>query len=296
MAVTVSVIIPALNEAESLPHVLARIPLDVHEVILVDGPSTDGTADVARAVLPSIRIVAQEGRGKGAALRAGFAAATGDIIVHLDADGSTPPEEIPAFVAALVAGADYAKGSRFAPGAGTDDMTPLRKLGNGFFVTLTNVLFGSRFTDITYGYNAVWRHHQDKLALEIDGWAHEIIGNIRTHRHGLRIVEIPSWEMPRVAGEAKLGTFSAGWSILVAIMNERFQPVPATSAVPATSPMPGTSPVPAAAPALTTDTGAYRQMVMVPVVADRMESAPSMAMMSFEREEGQLVAASAGHD
>jgi len=276
MGVSVSVIIPALNEAESLPHVLARIPRDVYEVILVDGHSTDGTADVARAAMPDIRVVTQEGRGKGAALRAGFAAATGDIIVHLDADGSTPPEEIPAFVAALVDGADYAKGSRFAPGAGTDDMTPLRKLGNGFFVTLTNVLFGSRFTDITYGYNAVWRRHQDKLALEIDGWAHEIIGNIRTHRHGLRIVEVPSWEMPRVAGIAKLGTFSAGWSILMAILNERFQPVPVTS------------------PALATDADGYREMVMVPVVPDQMESALSMSMMSFEPEEGQLVAAGPG--
>jgi glycosyltransferase involved in cell wall biosynthesis len=205
VVVSVSVIIPALNEAESLPHVLARIPRDVYEVILVAGHSTDGTADVARAAMPDIRVVAQEGRGKGAALRAGFAAATGDIIVHLDADGSTPPEEIPAFVAALVDGADYAKGSRFAPGAGTDDMTPLRKLGNGFFVTLTNVLFGSRFTDVTYGYNAVWRRHQDKLALEIDGWAHEIIGNIRTHRHGLRIVEVPSWEDAARRGDREAG-------------------------------------------------------------------------------------------
>lgn len=271
MAVTISVIIPALNEAESVPHVLARIPRDVHEVILVDGHSTDGTAEVARALLPGIRIVKQEGRGKGAALRTGFAAATGDIIVHLDADGSTPPEEIPAFVAALVAGADYAKGSRFSTGGGTDDMTPLRKLGNGFFVTLTNVLFGSRYTDITYGYNAIWRRHQDKLALEIDGWAHEIIGNIRAYRHGLRIVEVPSWEMPRVAGVAKLGTFSAGWSILVAILNERFQPLPET------------------VPALAADPGIYRQMVMVPIVADQMEQAPSMAMMSFEPGEGQLV-------
>lgn len=271
MDVSVSVIIPALNEAGSLPHVLPRIPQDVHEVILVDGHSTDETIEVARALRPDIRIVMQEGRGKGAALRTGFAAATGDIIVHLDADGSTDPAEIPAFVAALVAGADYAKGSRFAPGAGTDDMTPLRKLGNGFFVTLTNVLFGSRFTDITYGYNAVWRRHQDKLALEIDGWAHEIIGNIRTHRHGLRIVEVPSWEMPRVAGEAKLRTFSAGWSILLAIANERLQPLTVSTHAPMTEASP------------------FRQVVMIPVVAEPVESALGLSM-SFEPEEGQLVA------
>ena len=222
-SVTVSVVIPALNEAESLPHVLPRIPRDVHEVILVDGRSDDGTCEVARSLMPGIKIVKQEGRGKGAALRAGFAAATGDIIVHLDADGSTDPAEIPAFVGALLGGADYAKGTRFIQGAGSDDMTPLRRMGNKAFVMMTNLLFRSRFSDITYGYNAIWRHHRDKLAMEIDGWAHEIVGNIRVKRHGLRVVEVASWESPRVAGEAKLGTFSAGWSILVAIIAERFQ-------------------------------------------------------------------------
>ena len=222
-SITVSVVIPALNEAESLPHVLPRIPSDVHEVILVDGHSDDGTCEVARSVLPTIRIVKQVGRGKGAALRAGFEAATGDIVVHLDADGSTDPAEIPAFVGALLGGADYAKGTRFIQGAGTTDMTPLRRLGNKMFVVLANALFGSRFSDITYGYNAVWRAHHNKLAMEIDGWAHEIIGNIRVKRHRLRVVEVASWEHPRVAGEAKLGTFSAGWTILSAIVAERFR-------------------------------------------------------------------------
>src|SRR5262245_43111345 len=112
-SVTVSVIIPALNEAKNLPYVLPRIPSDVHEVILVDGHSTDDTVQVARSLLPTIRIVTQDGRGKGAALRSGFAAATGKIIVMLDADGSTDPGEIPAFVGTLLAGADFAKGSRF---------------------------------------------------------------------------------------------------------------------------------------------------------------------------------------
>jgi hypothetical protein len=222
--VAVSVVIPALNEAESLPHVLPRIPADVHEVILVDGASTDGTIDVARRLLPSIRIVEQEGRGKGAALRAGFAAATGDIIVHLDADGSTDPGEIPSFVGCLLAGADYAKGTRFIQGASTTDITWLRRLGNWGFVVTTNMLFGTRFSDITYGYNAIWRQHRDKLAPEIDGWAHEIVGNIRAVRNGLRVVEVASCETPRVAGEAKLETFSAGWTILRAIFTERLRP------------------------------------------------------------------------
>ncbi len=231
--VTVSVVIPALNEAESLPYVLPRIPRDVHEVILVDGTSTDGTIEVARRLMPTIRIVRQDAPGKGAALRAGFEAATGEIVVHLDADGSTDPGEIPSFVGCLVAGADYAKGSRFIQGARTDDMTPLRRLGNWAFVTLSNLLFGGRFTDITYGYNAVWRRHQSLLAPEIDGWAHEIVANIRALRRGLRVVEVASCEAPRVAGQAKLRTFSAGWTILVAIVGERFRSLPGPVFVPA---------------------------------------------------------------
>ena len=126
----VSVVIPTLNEARNLEHVFAALPAGLHEVILVDGHSIDGTPDVARRLRPDVRVVKQTRTGKGNALACGFAAATGDIIVMIDADGSTDPAEIPRFVEALTAGADFAKGSRFAPGAGSTDITPLRKLGN----------------------------------------------------------------------------------------------------------------------------------------------------------------------
>lgn len=221
--VRVSVIIPALNEAESLPHVLPRIPAWVHEVVLVDGNSTDATVAVATELRPSIRIVLQEGCGKGAALRTGFFAATGDIIVMLDADGSTDPLEIAAFVGALLGGADYVKGSRFMQGGGTADMPRLRQWGNWGFVCLTNVLFDTHFTDITYGYNAIWRKHINVLALDIDNWANEIIGNIRVASTGLRVVEVSCFEHERIAGEAKLKTFSAGWQIFKAILAERLK-------------------------------------------------------------------------
>lgn len=221
---TVSVIIPALNEAENLPHILPAIPAWVHEVILVDGNSTDNTVEVAKQILPSIRIVKQEKgtRGKGAALRAGVNAARSDIVVLLDADGSTDPAEIPVFVSTLLTGADYAKGSRFLQGAGTTDMPFYRQIGNGALVTLTNVLFKTRYTDITYGYNAFWRNDAHLLAFEINGWACEIVNNIRAARNGLRIVEVASFEHDRIAGEAKLQTWSAGWTILKAIVRERF--------------------------------------------------------------------------
>lgn len=219
----VSVLIPALNEEASLPFVLPRIPRWVDEVILVDGHSTDRTVEVTQRLCPRARIIAQEGRGKGAALRSGIAAATGDLIVTLDADGSMDPGEIWCFVGALLAGADYVKGSRFLQGGATADMPPSRRLVNWLFVKLANVLFGARYTDITYGYNALWREHAPLLAPELDGWEHEIIGNIRATRAGLRVVEVACLERPRVAGEAKLRAFPAGWAILSAMLREPFR-------------------------------------------------------------------------
>src|SRR5689334_6723239 len=150
---TVSVLIPAMNEAENLRQVLPLIPDTVMEVILIDGNSTDDTVAVAREMRPSIRILPQIGRGKGSALRTGFGAARGDIVVMIDADGSTDPREISSFVEALENGADFAKGSRFLRGGGTEDMTFTRKLGNWSFVQLVNALFGGGYTDLCYGYN-----------------------------------------------------------------------------------------------------------------------------------------------
>ena len=92
----VSVVIPTLNEAKNLPYVLPRIPDWVHEVILVDGHSSDGTVEIAQELRPDVRVEIQKGKGKGDALRQSFEVASGDIIIMLDADGSTDPAEIPA--------------------------------------------------------------------------------------------------------------------------------------------------------------------------------------------------------
>ena len=100
--VEVSVVIAAMNEEKNLPYVFSRLPEGLHEVILVDGHSVDDTVAVARSLRPDIRILTQSGRGKGNAMAEGFAACTGEIIVALDADGSTDPAEIPRFVSALL--------------------------------------------------------------------------------------------------------------------------------------------------------------------------------------------------
>jgi glycosyltransferase involved in cell wall biosynthesis len=219
------VVVPALNEAENLHLVLPRLPDWIHEVILVDGHSTDQTVAVAREILPSVTVVTQDGRGKGDAMRKGFADATGDIIVMLDCDGSADPSEIPFFVGALLAGADLAKGTRFAQGGGSVDISLVRSLGNWVFTLLTRVLFRNRCTDLCYGYNAFWREILPLLELDADGFEIETQLNLRALRTGLRVVEVPSFEAHRLFGQSHLATWGDGWRVLKTLIRERLKKV-----------------------------------------------------------------------
>jgi hypothetical protein len=216
----VSVVIPALNEAENLRHVLPRLPDGLHEVILVDGHSTDGTAQVALDERPSMRVVTQSGRGKGDAFQAGFAAVTGDIIVMLDADGSADPDEIPRFVDCLVGGADFAKGSRYVPGGGSADMTRIRQLGNWALSRTANLLYGTDYTDLCYGYNAFWVQCLPYISVDVPGFEVETLVNVRIAKAGLRVEEVPSFEAERIHGESHLNTFRDGFRVLTTMVRE----------------------------------------------------------------------------
>ncbi len=216
----VSLVIPALNEAKNLPYVLPRVPQWISEVLLVDGHSTDNTAEVARKLNPFVRIIAQPGRGKGDALRAGFAAANGDIIVTMDADGSNDPAEILAFVALLRTGADFVKGSRFVQGGGSSDMTFIRKLGNWFLMMITRLALGCNFSDLCYGYNAFWARCLPALNPDVDGFEVEACLNIRALAAGLKVAELPSYEEERIYGESNLKAIPDGWRILKLIFHE----------------------------------------------------------------------------
>lgn len=216
---TISVVIPAMNEAENLPHVLPHIPSWVDEIVLVDGNSVDDTVAVARELVPDIVVVGQDRPGKGAALTAGFRAARGEIIVMLDADGSTDPREIPAFIGALLSGADFVKGSRFLQGGGTLDMEWYRRLGNWGFVKLVSLRFGGHFTDLCYGYAAFWRDVLDGMSLEDDvGFEIETSMNVQALLTKLKITEVASTEQSRIHGKSNLRTFPDGWRVLTKIM------------------------------------------------------------------------------
>lgn len=233
-----------MNEAANLAHFFAAMPSGITEVILVDGHSRDATVAVARAAHPQVRVVHQRGRGKGGALLEGIAAATGDIVVLIDADGSTDPAEIPAFVRALVeSGADFAKGSRCIPEGGSADLTLTRRAGNRFLCTVANLLHRTRYTDLCYGFNACWRQAIPALGLpEVtgceagrtqrrpprgQGFEIEAILSLRAARAGLRVVEVPSFEHARLSGASNLRALRDGLRVLDAIRRERSRPVPA---------------------------------------------------------------------
>jgi glycosyltransferase involved in cell wall biosynthesis len=229
----VSVVIPTLNEARNLPHVFARLPAGLHEVIVVDGHSVDGTLAVARNLRPDVRIVLQTRKGKGNALACGFAAATGDIIAMVDADGSADPGEIPRFVQALTEGSDFAKGTRYASGGGSSDLTHIRSLGNRVLSGLVNLRYRTKYSDLCYGYNVFWRRvlpvlnldatsppRADALPLWGDGFEVETLINIRIARARLTVTEVPSFEHSRIHGLSNLNAVRDGLRVLRTIISE----------------------------------------------------------------------------
>jgi glycosyltransferase involved in cell wall biosynthesis len=219
----VTVVIPAKDEARNVAWVLRRLPPGIDEVILVDGASTDDTVAVARAVRPDIVVADERAPGKGAAMRTGMDMARGDIIVTIDADGSMDPAELERYIL-LAHEVDLVKGSRFAAEGGTDDMSLIRRLGNASLLGLVNILYGSRLTDLCYGYCAVRRSALPALALRSDGFEIETEMTVRALRAGLRVAEVPSFEAPRRYGSSHLRAVSDGWRVLMTLLVNRVRP------------------------------------------------------------------------
>jgi len=213
----ISVVIPTKNEEKNLPTVLKELPKYISEIIVVDGHSTDNTVKIAKRYGAK---VLYENIGKGYALRRGMEAARGDIIITMDADCSHRCVEIGLLVEAIKSGFDIVMGSRFIQGGGTEDMPWLRVAGNKMFVRLVNVLWGTNYSDLCYGYRAFRKTALKKLQLKSDGFGIETEIAIKAAKKHLRTIEIPSYEKVRNHGEGKLQTFTDGFKILKTILNE----------------------------------------------------------------------------
>lgn len=238
---SVSVIIPTLNEEANIGWVLQRVPGWVAEVIVVDGGSKDRTVEVARALRPEVVVISEPRRGKGVALRTGFEAATGEVIVIIDADGSVDPNEIEHYVRAVDEGYDLVKGSRACPGGGSADLTPIRKLGNLCLRRLVNLVYSTDFTELCYGYMALRRSSVRATELVSDGFEIETEIVVNSLRRGLRIAEIPSHEAERLNGQSHLHAVRDGLRVLSVILRPRIrrvvpnfagEPAPQGAAVP----------------------------------------------------------------
>jgi glycosyltransferase involved in cell wall biosynthesis len=220
--IRVDVIIPTLNEEKSIGQIIKRCQPYCDRVIVIDGGSDDNTIKIAENM--NATVIHQNSKGKGGALREAFHFANGEIIVMLDGDGSMKPEEIPTFLKRIYSGADFVKGSRFQLKGGSTDISILHRFGNALFVILVNLIWKSNYTDLCYGYIALKKHTAKKLSktLRSRGFNIEAEMIIKTKKLGLRIDEVPSFELKRLYGKSKLRTFRDGMQILVTILRESF--------------------------------------------------------------------------
>lgn len=219
----VSIIMPTLNEVSNIKHIFPFIPQFVDEIVVIDGGSKDGTIDEVLKFRKDAKIIIDKTPGKGVALKRGFAAATGDLIIMMDADGSHDPEEIPMLIEPVLNGYDVSKASRILPGGGSDDFTAFRRFGNKMFVVMVNRLYGAKYTDLCYGYRAFKREVIEIMNCKSDGFEIETEQSIRMIKTGLKVKEIPSFEARRKYGNSRLNAIRDGWRILEIIIREYFE-------------------------------------------------------------------------
>ena len=222
---SVTVIIPTLNEERNVAQVIQELRLiGVSDILVVDGNSRDKTVKVARKL--GVTVIRQNGKGKGNALRQAFSheCLNGNAVLIMDADGSMNPEEVLSYVEALECGADLVKGSRFMPGGASEDITLIRRIGNGLFVLMTNLLCSTNYTDLCYGFAAFRRDAIERLYPHLQSKNFEIETEIfiKAKKLGLKTIEIPSIELRRKHGKSNLRVHRDGFRILKTIIHEAF--------------------------------------------------------------------------
>jgi glycosyltransferase involved in cell wall biosynthesis len=222
----IAFIIPALNEEAALSPMLdgLRGALDAAacadaDILVVDNGSRDATADVARK--HGARVISEPRRGYGQACLAGIAALSDntEIVAFLDADGSDDPEDLVRLLAPVRDGAaDLALGSRTIAARAAGAFTPQQAFGNWLATGLMRLLFGARYTDLG-PFRVIRRKALERLRMQDTNFGWTIEMQIKAHRTGLKIVEIPVNYRRRIAGESKIsgnfvGTVRAGLKIL----------------------------------------------------------------------------------
>jgi glycosyltransferase involved in cell wall biosynthesis len=228
----ISIIIPAKNEEANIYRLISEIPIAVYEIIVIDGNSVDETFNIAKSHPKCTKVIKQIAKGKGAALSRGFAECVGDIVITLDADGSTDPREIPSFIDEIILGNHLVKGSRKIPNGGSEDLTLFRDLGNLFLTSVANMLFKTNWSDLAYGYIAITKDLLSELKINNfdetyssklkygQGFEIESLICCRTAKLGYQIKEVPSFERRRWSGSSNLKSIPDGIRALISILRE----------------------------------------------------------------------------
>lgn len=222
----IALIIPTLNEEKNLSGVFGELTqLGYHNVLIVDGNSSDNTQKLAKQF--GANVLLQNGRGKGKALRQGFEYAMnngieGDIIVMMDADGSMNPKDIQSLIKALDGGVDIVKASRFMKNAYSEDMSLMRRVGNKLLLFAFNFLCSTHYTDLCYGFVAFRKSAISRLYPHLKSKNFEIEAEIliKAKKFGLKVAEVPSIEFSRRNGKSNLHSFRDGFRILGTIIKE----------------------------------------------------------------------------
>ena len=225
--VSVSVVVPARNERGNIAGIVERVPRmgPEDEIIFVEGHSSDGTWEEIQAVVTRypgrrIRALKQPGRGKGDAVRAGFAVATAEALMILDADLTVAPEELPKFHAALTSGlGEFINGSRLIYPMERQAMRFANMVGNKFFALAFSYLLGQPLKDTLCGTKVLRRHHYQQIAAgrayfgDFDpfGDFDLLFGAAKL---GLRIVELPVRYRERTYGTTNIRRWAHGWLLL----------------------------------------------------------------------------------
>ncbi len=208
-----SVIGCTLNEIDAVQAVLPQITKDhADEVIIVDGGSTDGTVEWCKD--HGFKVLENVGGGYGVSMRAGVAAAQGNIIVEFPPDGNSLVEKIPEAVAAVESGYDFVMVSRYKDGARSYDDDFMTALGNRLFTGMSKLFFGTPYTDLLVGYRAYRKDVYEKLGLTANGLNWTAQEALRFHVEGYKCGEIGGDEPVRIGGQRKMRIIGTGLAIL----------------------------------------------------------------------------------